>query len=135
MFPATPESRIGLNCCPRCHTPAIIASTEPRCAMPCWTCELPLHAWSTPDGWHVFSQKATDQTIALAAEKLGVPAEKITPMDSFQDLGADSLDVAEIIMELEGALDIHLPSEEADAVRTVGDVIGLVDHCLARKNE
>ncbi|MBO8130922.1 MAG: acyl carrier protein [Candidatus Marinimicrobia bacterium] len=60
----------------------------------------------------------------IVAEKLGVEKEKITPEASFiDDLGADSLDTVELIMKMEEEFGIEIPDEEAEKLRTVGDVI------------
>jgi len=60
----------------------------------------------------------------IVAEKLGVEKEKIIPEASFiDDLGADSLDTVELIMKMEEEFGIEIPDEEAEKLRTVGDVI------------
>ena len=65
-------------------------------------------------------QKVTD----LIIEKLGVEAEDITPEASFtNDLGADSLDTVELIMEFEKEFDVTIPDEDAEKISTVGDAI------------
>lgn len=58
------------------------------------------------------------------AEKLGVDENEVTPEASFtNDLGADSLDTVELIMELEKEFDIAIPDEQAEKIQTVGDAI------------
>lgn len=58
------------------------------------------------------------------AEKLGVDKNEVTPEASFtNDLGADSLDTVELIMELEKEFDIAIPDEQAEKIQTVGDAI------------
>ncbi|HDN58982.1 MAG: acyl carrier protein [Candidatus Neomarinimicrobiota bacterium] len=60
----------------------------------------------------------------IVAEKLGVEKEKVTPEASFiDDLGADSLDTVELIMKMEEEFGIEIPDEEAEKLRTVGDVV------------
>jgi len=60
---------------------------------------------------------------AILAEQLGVEPGEITPEASIlDDLGADSLDVVEMVMSLEDAFDIEVPDEEVEALRTIGDV-------------
>src|SRR5262245_24194898 len=134
-MPSLPESRVSPHCCPRCAGEPTVVSTDKNCVLVCPACEYQLRAWSTPEGWHVFGQQAADLTLTTTAEKLAIPLDKLSPADGFTDLGADSLDVAEIIMEMEGKLAINLPSDDADAVRTVGDLVRVVDHALLRKNE
>lgn len=60
----------------------------------------------------------------IIADQLGVEAEKITPEAKFvDDLGADSLDVVELIMAFEEEFGIEIPDEDAEKIQTVGDVI------------
>jgi len=58
---------------------------------------------------------------------LGIEPENITMESSFiEDLGADSLDVVELIMDLQDEFDIEIPDEEAEKVQTVGDVVDYI---------
>lgn len=60
----------------------------------------------------------------IIVDKLGVEAKEVTPEASFaNDLGADSLDTVELIMELEKEFNITIPDQEAQKISTVGDVI------------
>jgi acyl carrier protein len=60
----------------------------------------------------------------IIVSKLGVDAAQITPEASFtNDLGADSLDTVELVMEFEKAFNIQIPDEDAEKISTVGDVI------------
>jgi acyl carrier protein len=60
-------------------------------------------------------------------EKLGVEESKVTPNASFiNDLGADSLDTVELIMELENRFNIQIPDEDQEKIQTVGDAITYV---------
>jgi acyl carrier protein len=60
-------------------------------------------------------------------EKLGVEASKVTNEASFiNDLGADSLDTVELIMELENRFNIQIPDEDQEKIVTVGDAINYV---------
>lgn len=59
---------------------------------------------------------------------MGVKAEQITRETSFiNDLGADSLDTVELIMEFEDAFDMNIPDEDAEKIRTVGDAIKYIE--------
>lgn len=60
----------------------------------------------------------------IIVAKLGVDAGQITPEASFtNDLGADSLDTVELVMEFEKAFNLQIPDEDAEKIGTVGDVI------------
>ena len=69
---------------------------------------------------------------ALIVDKLGVDEDDITIEASFtNDLGADSLDTVELIMELEKEFDITIPDEDAENIATVGDAISYVEKATA----
>jgi len=64
----------------------------------------------------------------IVAEKLGVEKSKITLEASFiEDLGADSLDTVELIMKMEEEFGIEIPDEEAEKLKTVGNVVKYLD--------
>jgi acyl carrier protein len=70
------------------------------------------------------SDKVTD----IVCDQLGVPREKVTPETSFiNDLGADSLDTVELVMELEEEFDISIPDEDAEKIQTVGEAIKYIE--------
>ncbi len=61
------------------------------------------------------------------AEQLGVDAEEVLMESSFiDDLGADSLDIVELLMALEEEFDIEIPDEEAEKLASVGDVVDYI---------
>ncbi|HUN66108.1 MAG TPA: acyl carrier protein [Bacteroidota bacterium] len=60
----------------------------------------------------------------IIMNKLGVEASQVTPAASFtNDLGADSLDTVELVMEFEKAFNLQIPDEDAEKIATVGDAI------------
>lgn len=64
----------------------------------------------------------------LAAENLGVDAADITEESSFkEDLGADSLDLFELVMALEEEFGIEIPTDDLEQITTVGDVINYIN--------
>lgn len=68
-----------------------------------------------------------DRVIDIVAEQLGVEKEKITEETSFvNDLGADSLDTVELVMELEEEFDINIPDDAAEKIQTVGQAIEFI---------
>ena len=65
-----------------------------------------------------------DRVIDIVAEQLGVEKEKVTPETSFvNDLGADSLDTVELVMELEEEFDINIPDDAAEKIQTIGEAV------------
>jgi len=65
---------------------------------------------------------------AIIVDKLGVDENEVTPEASFtNDLGADSLDTVELIMEFEKEFDIAIPDEQAEKIGTVGDAIKYIE--------
>ncbi len=59
----------------------------------------------------------------IIVEQLGVDAEKVKPEASFiDDLGADSLDIVELVMAMEEEFDLEIPDEDAEKLKTVHDV-------------
>lgn len=64
----------------------------------------------------------------IVAEKLNVKEENVTETSTFvNDLGADSLDVVEFVMEVEKEFDITIPDEEAAKLNTVGDAVKYIE--------
>ena len=67
------------------------------------------------------------RVIDIVAEQLGVDKDKINRETSFvNDLGADSLDTVELVMELEEEFDIDIPDDSADKIQTVGEAIDFI---------
>ena len=72
---------------------------------------------------------------AIIVEKLGVDPAEVTETASFQnDLGADSLDIVELIMDFEKQFDIKIPDDDAgNKITTVGDAIKYIEEKVAEK--
>ena len=65
-----------------------------------------------------------DKVRKMLAEQLNIPVEKVLPESRvIEDLGADSLDVVELIMALEEAFDMEIPDTEAEGIVTVEDAV------------
>ncbi|MDP4271124.1 MAG: acyl carrier protein [Bacteroidota bacterium] len=65
---------------------------------------------------------------AIIVDKLGVEESEVTPEASFtNDLGADSLDTVELIMEFEKEFGISIPDDQAEKIATVGDAIAHIE--------
>ena len=69
-----------------------------------------------------------ERVIDIVAEQLGQDKDKITIDTSFvNDLGADSLDTVELVMELEEEFDINIPDDSAEKIQTVGQAIKFIE--------
>ncbi|MFZ0211765.1 MAG: acyl carrier protein [Candidatus Acidiferrales bacterium] len=71
----------------------------------------------------------------IIVEQLGVDEGEVTPTASFvDDLGADSLDIVELVMAFEEAFSIEIPDEDAEKIATVKDAIAYIDkHAQGKK--
>ena len=78
-------------------------------------------------------KKIFDAVSAIISDKLGVSESEITEKANFvSDLGADSLDVVELVMEIEKKFDIQIPDQDAETFKTVGDA---VDYSAGKLNK
>ena len=65
-----------------------------------------------------------DRISELIVDQLGVTKEEIVPEASFiDDLGADSLDIVELVMAMEETFDIEIPDDDAEKIQTIGDAL------------
>lgn len=68
-----------------------------------------------------------DRVKSLVIEQLGVNEDQVTAEASFtEDLGADSLDVVELVMAFEEEFDLQIPDEDAEKIQTVSDVVAYI---------
>jgi len=69
-----------------------------------------------------------ERGVEIVSEQMGVAKDQINRETSFiNDLGADSLDTVELVMELEEEFDITIPDEEAEQIQTVGQAIDYIE--------
>jgi acyl carrier protein len=75
------------------------------------------------------AEKNTEQRVKeIIVEQLGVNADQVTPEAKFiEDLGADSLDIVELVMALEEEFGNEIPDEQAEKLLTVGDVVKYIE--------
>ena len=70
-----------------------------------------------------------ERVIEIVCENLGVSKEQVTRSTSFQeDMGADSLDIVELVMELEEEFDITIPDDAAEKIQTVGQAVQYIEN-------
>src|SRR5438552_12369411 len=75
-----------------------------------------------------------ERVIEIVCENLGVNKEQVTRQTSFiEDMGADSLDIVELVMELEEEFEITIPDEQAEKIKTVGEAIDYIEKELGKK--
>jgi len=76
----------------------------------------------------------SEKVKAIICEQLMVDPDDVNPDSSFvEDLGADSLDTVELIMEFEDEFSIEIPDEEAEKISTVGEATAFLENLLANK--
>ena len=69
-----------------------------------------------------------DKVKGLIAEQLDVKADDITETSNIQDdLGADSLDVVDLVMALEDEFDVEIPEDQVENIKTVGDIVKFIE--------
>lgn len=69
-----------------------------------------------------------ERVIEIVSEQMGVAKDQVNKDTSFvNDLGADSLDTVELVMEFEEEFDITIPDEEAEKIQTVGQAISYIE--------
>lgn len=72
--------------------------------------------------------ETTDRVKAIIVDKLGVEESQVTENAAFTtDLGADSLDTVDLIMEFEKEFGIKIPDEQAEKIQTVGDAVAYIE--------
>jgi acyl carrier protein len=155
----TPEGEP--NSCPVCHATINIEPSQPSGDAPCPNCGHLLWFNTTSAGIRLYDAKAIapirDKIIEVIHSAMGLGSksgalvalagkvESIFPTRgpfdpepedySFDALGADSLDIVEMIMELEEKFDIQFSDEEAEQIKSMGDAIDLINRKLNEKRQ
>jgi acyl carrier protein len=68
------------------------------------------------------------KVVSIIAEKLSIPTENVLQEATFKDLGADSLDVVEIVMAFEENFGIEIKDEDAEKIKTVSEAVALIQN-------
>jgi acyl carrier protein len=81
-----------------------------------------------PGGLYMSTATIEAKVKNIIADQLGVGEDEIKPESSFiEDLGADSLDIVELVMAMEEEFEVEIPDEEAENIKTVGDAINYIN--------
>ena len=76
------------------------------------------------------------RVIEIVCEHLAVSKENVSRNTSFiEDIGADSLDIVELVMELEEEFDIQIPDDQAEKIKTVGEAIDYIENATKNKQQ
>ena len=78
------------------------------------------------------AENVEERVIKIVCDKLGTSPDKVSLETHFiNDLGADSLDTVELVMEFEDAFSVNIPDEDAEKIQTVGDAVNYIKDKLA----
>ena len=73
-------------------------------------------------------ENVEERVLSIVCEQLGTSRDKVSRETSFiNDLGADSLDTVELVMEFEDEFEINIPDEDAEKIQTVGDAVSYIE--------
>jgi acyl carrier protein len=74
-------------------------------------------------------EEISERVKSIVAEQLGAAADDVTSKASLiEDLGADSLDIVELVMALEEEYEMEIPDEDAEKIQTVGDIVNYISN-------
>ena len=121
----------ALGRCPTCGGAAAVSPAGEGAEAVCPKCGARLWPLRTPEGLLFCDAGAVapvaEEVTRLVCEQLGANPAQLTRQMRFQeDLGADSLDLVELVMKLEEVFDITVPDDESQKIKTVGDAIDYV---------
>lgn len=81
-------------------------------------------------------EQIRQRVIDIVCEHLAVNKEQVTDTTSFiEDIGADSLDIVELVMELEEEFDIQIPDDQAEKIKTVGEAVEYIKVAVKTKGD
>ena len=118
------------NHCPICQNLVCIEPSQPSGDAPCPNCVTLLWFHESSAGMQIHEAMLADATrqrlLELFGGQLGIDRKEITDTAFIDDLGADSLDTVELVMELEEEFDLNITDEEVEKINTVGDAIDYI---------
>lgn len=121
----TPEG--SPNRCPVCQTTLRIEPTPGTYDAPCPACGALLWFLQTTDGTIVYDASSaapvSDKVMEIFADNLGIDRDQLDSSTFIKDIGADSLDIVELVMELEEEFGITISDNDAEQIRTIADAI------------
>jgi acyl carrier protein len=80
------------------------------------------------------TQEIQDKVVEIIAKQLEIEKEKVKPETKIaEDLGADSLDRAEMVMDLEDEFDVNIPDDAETKIKTVGDTVAFIEAEMKKK--
>ena len=125
----TPEGEP--NRCPVCDAKVCIEPSRPGGDAPCPNCGVLLWFLPTSEGVSIYETESValmrERLAALMYDNLGINKEQVNWQTSFiEDVGSDSLDIVELMMEIEEEFEITIPPDEAEKIRTVGDAMDAI---------
>lgn len=126
----TPEGEH--NHCPICHAHVCIEPSHPPGDAPCPHCGSLLWFGQTSSGMRCYDSRTAaplaQDLIQIVCENLGVNRNQVSDATTFlKDIGADSLDIVELMMELEEEFEVEIPDEDAERMKTIGDVVDYIE--------
>ena len=81
------------------------------------------------------ADETEEKVVSIVAEQLDVDKDKVKPETSFiSDLGADSLDIVELVMEFEEAFGVTIDDEDAEKIKTVGEAVDYINKTRGEDN-
>jgi acyl carrier protein len=90
--------------------------------------------WPAATAGRVVTVSVEQRVIAIVSDHFAYDKEKIKRSTTFiEDIGADSLDIVEFVMELEEEFDIQIPDDQAEKIKTVGEAVDYIDKAIKDK--
>ena len=115
----------------RCRTRKTFAARgHDCCALAAKVAKIIAFALSQEESWQQMSEKVKQ----IIVEQLGVDESQVDTNASFvDDLGADSLDIVELVMAFEEAFELEIPDEDAEKIATVKDAVDYIENKTSKK--